>query len=211
MPAFTYAPRTVNDKSSLAPGYHPAFLLAIVDEEVPDGWQMKEKSPRMWRWQFAVFHSPEQITQGGQPEHQSATSSQTFSPGGKFQPSKAYTWTCKLLGRKIEAGETVDLDPLLPLPCMVMVTRTKADGTPIEYANLPALEPWPDGNALLTPEFRAKLKAFAETPVAQPPAPVAQPGQPGVPPTAWAQPAQPQPPPPTLPGVPPGLPAWARR
>jgi hypothetical protein len=208
MPAFTYTPRTVNDKSSLAPGYHPAFLLAIVDEEVPDGWQMKEKSPRMWRWQFAVFHAPEQIAQGGTPEHQSATSSQTFSPGGKFQPSKAYTWTCKLLGRKVEAGETIDLDPLLPLPCMVMVTRTKSDGTPIEYANLVALEPWPDGTALLMPTLRAQLAAFLETPVAasaQPVAPSPQPYAPQAAPTTWAQPAPTQP---ALPGTAPGQVRW---
>lgn len=218
MPVFTYEPRTINDKSTLTPGMHPAFLLAIRDEEVPDGWQMKEKSPRMWRWVFAVWATPQDITNGVKPEKQSATSSQTFSPGGKYQPSKAYVWTCKLLGRKIAAGESVDLDPSLPLPCQVMVTRTKQDGTPIEYANLPSLEAWPDGLSYLTPEFRTALVRVLEEapatqaatpPVAQPqyaqPAQMTQapPAQPQVQ-TGWSQTPQPQQP--TLPGTPPPRP-----
>lgn len=187
MPVFHYEPRITNDKSTLTPGMHPGFLLAIQDEEVPDGWKMKEKSPRMWRWLFAVWPVPEALTAGMRPEKQSATSSQTFSPGGQRQASKAYVWTCKLLGRKIETGESVDLDPMLPLPCWIMVSRTKSDGTAIEYANLMGLELWPEGAALLTPPLRAYLAGAFLTEAA----PAVQ--QQNVPPPAQLQYAQPAP------------------
>lgn len=198
MPTFAYEPRTVNDKSNLTPGYHPAFLLAIKDEEVPEGWEMKKKSPRMWRWCFAVFTSPEQVAAGGRPEHQSATSSQTFSPGGKFQPSKAYIWTCKIMGRKIESGESIDLDPMMPIPCLVMVSRTKRDGTHVEYANIDGIEPWPEGPRFLTPGLRQSLAAFLaemDQPAPQGPQHAAPQGQPGysqAPPAGYPGVPQPQ-------------------
>lgn len=150
MPEFSYEPRTVNDKSALSEGWKPAFLLAITDEETPAKWQMAEKSPRMWRWHFAVWEVPTLIDRQG-PEHQTAPSSKTFSPGGKYQPSKAYVWTCELLGRQIQPGERVSLDPLLPVPCRVKIRRKD------EYANIVDLEKWPEGQALLTADVRANL------------------------------------------------------
>lgn len=195
MPEFSYEPRTVNDKSALTEGWKPAFLYAIVDEETPAQWKMAEQSPRMWRWQFCVWEVQTLIGKQA-PERQSAPTSQKFSPGGKFQPSKAFVWTCELLGRQIQPGERVNLDGLLPLPCRVKIRRNG------EYANVVDLEKWPDGAQALTPEFKAQLQAFlAETftpetqpqpqPPYQPPAPTPAAPAPGM--QSWNNPAPAQP------------------
>ena len=176
MPTMTNAPKVFNDQSLLTPGLHPAFLLAITDEATPEGWQMYEKSPRMWRWQFAVWDTPQTVT-SDVPERQSAVSSQTFSPKGRQPASKAYAWTTALLGREIAVGESVDLDPLMPIPCMVSIERKN------EYANIVGLFAWPEGAALLTPGLKDALAQFHQMPptvqktVQAPPPPQPQ-GQP---------------------------------
>jgi hypothetical protein len=151
MPVFTNTPKSLNDKSALTDGWHPAFLLSIQEEATPDTWKMYAKSPRMYRWRFAVWSSPDRIPLD-QPERQSAPSSMAFSPKGKNPASKAYQWTTELLGRQILPGEAVDLDPLLPLPCRVKVERNG------EYANIILLEGWKEGAALLTDELRQGLR-----------------------------------------------------
>ncbi len=230
MPPFTYTPRTINDKSSLTPGMHPAFLVAIVTEPTPENWEMAKKSPFMLRWQFAVWDSAQTLTAGAPPERQSMVSSQAFTPKGNFQASKAYQWTSILLGREPAAGESVDLDPMLPLPCQLMVLRTDKLGKPTEYANLNGLFPWPDGAAFRTPEFCAKLAVLMAAPredaPPSPPAPqpqYARPAQAATAPQAasappagwpstqqpWPTPQQPSPTPqPGLPGMPPAQPKW---
>lgn len=149
-PEFSYEQRTVNDKSALSEGWKPAFLLAISEEDTPAQWQMAKQSPRMWRWHFSVWEVPTLIDRQS-PEHQTAPSSKTFSPGGKYQPSKAYLWTKELLGRDIQPGERVSLDPLMPIPCRVKIRRKD------DYANIVDLERWPEGTALLTDDCRANL------------------------------------------------------
>lgn len=227
MPPFTYAPRTINDKSSLTPGMHPAFLTAIVVEPTPENWEMAKKSPFMLRWQFAVWESPQTLAAGVPPEKQSMVSSQAFTPKGNFQASKAYQWTSILLGREPAAGEQVDLDPLLPLPCQLMVLRTDKLGKPTEYAKLNGLFAWPDGGAYRTPEFCAKLAAFmdapreeapsagpashasyarpAQTAQAPQPAPAAPAPAPAPAPAGWPSTPPQQP---LLPGTPPAQPRW---
>lgn len=193
MPQFTYQPRSINDPSQLSEGWHPAYLLSIADEATPEQWTMFESSPRLWRWLFAVWETPQHV-QGTIPELQSAPTSQKFTPGGRYQPSKAYTWTCTLLGRTVQAGESVSLDDLLPLPCRLKVRRVNGQGQPIEFANLVDLEPWPEGATLLTADLRQKLATWfamkqAGTPV---PAPVAvpRPVPPATPaPAGWGSPA----------------------
>ena len=164
MPTFTYTPHTINDKSSLSPGMHPAFLVAIVSEPTPPGWEMAKKSPVMFRWQFAVWESAQALAAGVAPERQSMVSSTAFTPKGNFQASKAYQWTSILLGREPAMGENIDLDSLLPLPCQLMVLRTDKLGKPTEYANLSGLFPWPDGPPYRTPAFCVKLAAFMAAP-----------------------------------------------
>ena len=142
MPQMSYVPKSMNDKSSLTDGWHPAYLLAITDEATPPTWAMFPKSPRMYRWCFAVWERPEQVLAHEEPERQTAPSSQAFSPKGRQPASKAYLWTAELLGRQIQPGEAVDVDPLLPLPCRVKVARNG------EYANIMDLERWPEAPPL---------------------------------------------------------------
>jgi len=214
MPEFKYEPRTINDRSQLTPNWHPAYLLEIGVEEVPDGWEMKKKNSHMYRWKFCVWESPHAVTTIA-PEFQSVVSSPQFSPPGKYQASKAFLFTQKLLGRKIEPGEHINLDPLLPMPCLVLINRTDKNGAPSEYANIMDVGPWPDGTALLTPDLRQKLAQFlamktglSNGQVSTPPPAQSTYAQPA--PAMAAAPAPmptPQPPPqqPVLPGTPPPL------
>jgi len=201
MPMFTYTPQQVSDPSFLTEGMHPAFLVAITDEETPAQWEMAKKSPRMWRWSFAVWQDVTSMT-SQPPELQSTVSSQTFSPGGKYQPSKAFVWTCALLGRQVQPTESIDLDPMMPLPCQLYITRKDKNSTPIDYANVKDLVAWGEGAAVLTPELRQKLQTWWQMKQATPQAvPTPQPQQtPSTPPPAaqppapngWAAPSRPQ-------------------
>ena len=192
MPHFSYTPQTINDKSLLSSAWHPAFLVQIADEETPVGWQMAAQSPRLWRWKFAVWESAAHV-QSTPPEAQSTVTSQKFSPGGKFQASKAFVFTRKLLGRDIQSGESIDLDPMMPLPCQVLISRTDKNGAPIEYANITDLQAWPAGHQVLTPEMRSQLATWLQ---------MKQAGTPEPPPPA----TPPQAPPPSAP--PPGMQSW---
>jgi hypothetical protein len=211
MPSMTYTPRTYNDPSALTMGWHPAFLLEIADEPTPEHWQMYEKSPRMYRWKFAVWEVPTLIPTHA-PERQSAVSTQIFAPKGRQPASKAYTWAATLLGRQIPPGETVTLDPLMPLPVRVKVERKD------QYANIRDLEPCPELTPYLTPELHQKLAAFlltfgqaSEAAAAPPPTPTPAPPpapQPGM--QTWGSPVwgSPEPAPAPVPTVPAPPPRW---
>jgi hypothetical protein len=174
MPTMTYTPQFYSEPSVLTPGVHPAFLMAILDEVTPPTWEMAKKSPRMWRWHWAVAHTA-QTFDAYVPELVTAVCSKIFS-GGK-QASKNYTWHCTLLGRVIAPDESVDLDPMMPLPCQLAISRTKG-GVSVEWAIVDNVYAWPDGAALLTEPFRQKLalwwsmkQAGGEQPTEAPPAP----------------------------------------
>jgi hypothetical protein len=185
MPEFYYEPQTASDPSNLSEGMHPAFLVCISDEPTPPTWEMFKKSPRLWRWHFAVWQLQTDV-QGFIPELQTAVTSQTFSPGGRYQASKAYVWTGKILNRQIAASEHINLDPMLPLACQVWVERKDRSGTPIAYANIKELVYWDGGQALLTAELRQRIAEWHASKMQQP-------GQQGQAPTAQPNPA-PQPP-----------------
>lgn len=200
MPVFSYKPRTFNDPSSLPDGLHPAFCVAVTDEETPDDWAMKEKSPRMWRWYFAVWDNPNVIN-SALPELQSTVSSQTFSSGGKYQASKAFVFACSLLNRQIQRGEKINIDELLPLPCQLYTTKRNKQGETVDGCIIKDLTPWADGTQRLSPELKARLHAWWTakhapgngTDAGGEPNPIPPASQP-----QWAQPAQstqpPQPP-----------------
>lgn len=198
MPNFSYTPRSINDPSQLSEGWHPAYLLQIADEATPELWSMYESSPRLWRWLFAVWETPQHV-QTTTPELQSAPTSQKFTPASRYSPSKAYTWTCALLGRAVQAGESVSLDDLFPLPCRLKIRRVNGQGQPIEFANIVDLEAWPDGGSLLTADVRQKLATWFTMKQQGTPAPAPAPGAvprpvPAVPaapaaPAGWGQPA----------------------
>lgn len=153
MPAQTYTRQFFSEPSDLSPGLHPAFLVAITEEATPPTWDMFKSSPRMYRWHFAVAHNPSSIATHV-PELVTAITSKIFS-GGK-QPSKNYTWHCTLVGHEIQIDESVDLDPAMPVPCQLIVSRMKG-GKPVEWAIVDGLYPWPEGQTLLTDELRKKL------------------------------------------------------
>ena len=195
--SFEYNPRTFSDPSSLPEGLHPAYLIQVVDEETPAGWQMAQKSPRMWRFFFATWDNPS-VVATTEPELQSQVCSQTFSAGGKYPASKAYLNMKACLNRDIPRGEKMDPNSIVPLPCQLYISRYDKNNTPIDFANVRDVKPWPQGVALLTPELKARLMAWwekkseglaqPEPPAPEPPAPqmaVAQPAQQVlVPPTA---------------------------
>lgn len=176
--------------SALSEGRHPGFLLKIAEEATPDGWVMKEKSPTMYRWYFALWEVPTLIPQQA-PELQTGITSTKFSPKGKFQASKAYVWTCQLLGRHIQPGESVNYDPLFPLPCSVKVTRAPGK----DFIKIIDVEGWPDGAQYLTEPITQALRDLLAAPSTPPPAPSVQPlaPQPGM--QSWRHPAPAQQPP----------------
>jgi hypothetical protein len=177
--------RPLNPPSALSDGWHPAYLLHISEEATPDDWQMHDQSPRMWRWSFATWESPQ--TMQSEPEVQSSLTSTKFSPKSRFPASKSYLWACALLGRVIQRGETVSFDSLDPLPCRIK-TEKRAEG---DFIKVLELEPWPEGAQLL-PSLKAMLLQLREQ-VRQQPPPVIPPLAPQQPPPATAA-AQPGPP-----------------
>jgi hypothetical protein len=183
-----YNARTFSDPSNLSEGVHPAFLIEVVEEPVPEGWAMREKDLLMWRWNFAVWATPADI-QTTKPELQSTVSSRTFSSGGKYQPSKAFVWMKALLNRDIAKGEGVDPNDLVPLPCQLYITKRNKQGEVIDFANIKDLTPWPDGAALL-PAVREYLKAWWEERQHGLAAEKAKETPPPAAPPQWAQPAQ---------------------
>lgn len=191
--------RPAVNTSVLTEGRHPGYLLKIVEEATPDGWVMKEKSPTMYRWYFALWEVPTLIDKQA-PELQTGITSTKFAPKGKFQASRAYTWTCQLLGRHIAPGESVNYDPLYPLPCSVKVEREPGK----DYIKILDVEGWADGAQLLTDTLKQSLLTLVmaeEAPTAKtaPPTPPQSPSAPSPGMQSWGNgaPAQSQPPPTT--------------
>ena len=190
MPTMTNQPTHYSDPSQLTAGVHPAYLVAVTEESIPEGWEMAKAHKHMYRWHFAVLDSAATLGQV-QPEYQTAVSSPIFSASGK-QVSKAYAWMSAMLGRAIALNESLDTDALLPLPCQLLISRTDKAGQPSEYATIDSkLLGWPEGYALLTDDLKKKLtlwwamktaggESMAPAPA---PAPVPQPATAGR--TAW--------------------------
>ena len=140
MPIFENRP--MSDPSTLTEGWHPAYVVGITTEAIPDGWEMKKKDTLMYRWRVAIWEATDDIGRL-EPENQDLLSSRAFTPKGKFQASKAYLWTTALIGHEPRPGEAIDLDPMFPLPCVIQVERPP--GT--EYARLKQIRAWPRGDA----------------------------------------------------------------
>jgi hypothetical protein len=147
MPMMKAAKASTGEPSNLTEGVHMAFLLAITDDPTPEEWPMFKNSPRMYSWHFAVYQTPNSVGREI-PEYVVGLSSQTFSYGGK-RSSKAYDWTVTLLGRSLALGESVDLDPMMPLPCQVAISKKNAAQEPTDFAKITQLYGWPDGAAWL--------------------------------------------------------------
>ena len=154
--------------SALTEGWHPGFLLHISEEATPADWQMAKQSPTMWRWHFVLWEVPTLIDRQA-PEHQSGLTSTKFSPKGKFQASKAYTWTKQMLARDIPPGQSVNWDTLYPVPCRVKVERTPGK----DFIKMLDVEAWPEGQpftvSMAEPLRLARAEAVAAPPPVIPP------------------------------------------
>lgn len=177
MPTMTNRPPVA--PSALTPGRHPGYLLQIVEEPTPEGWPMAEKSPTLYRWFFALWEVPTLVDRQA-PELQTGITSTKFAPKGKFQASKAFTWTSQILNKTIAPGESVNLDPMLPLPCSVKVSRDPGK----DFVKIEDVEAWPEGAALLTEPMKQALKDV----LAHPPEPPPVAAPPAPPPTPTPQP-----------------------
>lgn len=178
--------RPTTPPSSLSDGWHPAYLLHISEEATPGDWQMHAQSPMMYRWHFAVWETP--TTMQHEPEVQSGLTSTKFSPKGRYQASKAYTWSCALLGRTIQAGETIDYEPLYPLACRIKTGKEPGK----DFVKVLDVETWSEGQQAMAP-IKDALLELRVTIVQQPP--------PVIPPATTPPPAQRQAPAPVQPGM----------
>jgi hypothetical protein len=150
--------------SALSEGWHPGFLLHISEEATPADWQMAKQSPTMYRWHFVLWEVPTLIDRQA-PEHQSGLTSTKFSPKGKFQASKAYTWTKQMLARDIPPGQSINWDTLYPVPCRVKVERTPGK----DFIKILDVEAWPEGGAFTVSMAEPLRLARAEAVAAPPP------------------------------------------
>lgn len=146
--------------SALSEGWHPGFLIHISEEPTPPDWQMYQQSQTMWRWHFVLWQEPAAVmTQA--PETQSGLTSAKFSPKGRYQASKAYTWAKQILGRDIPPGQSVTWDTLYPVPCRVKVERQAGK----DFIKVLDVEGWSDGavvaQTLTEPLARARAEAIA--------------------------------------------------
>jgi hypothetical protein len=178
--------------SALTEGWHPGFLLHISEEATPADWQMAKQSPTMWRWHFLLWEIPTLIDRQA-PEHQSGLTSTKFSPKGRYQASKAYTWARQMLAREIFPGQSVNWDTLYPVPCRVKVERTPGK----DFIKVLDVEAWPDGQPFTVSMAEPLRLARAEAVAA--PAPVIPPLD--TPSPAPTQPAAPQ-------ATPAGMQSW---
>jgi hypothetical protein len=123
---------------------------------------MFKQSPTLYRWYFAVWETPGLIAQQD-PEVQNGITSAKFTPKGRFQASKAYTWTCQLLQRQFQGGAGVEWDDHFPLACRIKVGRDAGK----DYIKIEDVEAWPEGAAALATlreqlqQLRADIEASA--------------------------------------------------
>jgi hypothetical protein len=153
--------------SDLSDGWHPAYLLHISEEPTPPDWAMFEQSPSLWRWHFAAWESP--VLLELEPEIQSGITSTKFSPKGRYQASKAYTWGTQMLGRAIPVGEGIDWDALYPVPCRIKVLKEPGK----DFVKVLDVEAWPEGPEHL-PSLLDRLLSLRAA-VMQQPAPIIPP------------------------------------
>ena len=156
---FGYEPRTFSDPTQLEEGLHPGYLVQVVIDDVPPDWESYKKDKLQWRWYLAIWGSEAQVGQVA-PELQSGISARSFSPGGKFQASKARVWSKALLRRDIGLRERFAPNELVPLPCMVYITREDKHGNRLDFANVKELRRWDRGVDLLTPALRENLMSW---------------------------------------------------
>lgn len=130
--------------SSLSHGWHPGYILRIVEEDKPSFFT-QSTNPKVWAWYCAIWQLNSQV-ETQEPEVQIAYCSPKFSPGGgtnkengqPIAPTKSYEWVTGLLGRPLAKGEQPDIPD--GFPCRVKIARQ--DGK--DYVKIVDFEPWPE-------------------------------------------------------------------
>jgi hypothetical protein len=97
---------------TLTDGWHPAVLVGISEHEKPENFLMS--TPTLLRWHLVAWEDRDEIDEQSSAQKLDGTTSTAFSPR-----SKAFRWVKDMLGRKLEIGEDVDFDALLPYPCRI--------------------------------------------------------------------------------------------
>lgn len=161
MPMMKATKASLSEPSNLTDGIHCAYLLAITDEATPENFINVEKNPRSYLWHFAVYQTPSSVGREV-PEYITAWSTQICSYGGK-RASKCYDWTTTLIGRGLELNESIDLDPMMPMPCQVATSKKDSQGNPKDFATITGLYVWAEGAAMLqNAAFTEGLSRFWE-------------------------------------------------
>lgn len=105
-------------ETKLSNGWHPAYLVKVGSHATPEGWAMQ--TPQYFRWYFAVWEDDVAQKQGVEFEKLDGISSTAFN-----DKSKAYRWVGTILNVTPKPGETIDLEPLYPIPCTVRLERVQ--------------------------------------------------------------------------------------
>lgn len=114
-------------QANLSVNVHPAVLVGVSQESIPDGWEMGKKHSHMWRWHFVAWEDAQAAQSGTTPEELEPISSPVISPPTRFQASKAYLFLKGLLGTDLDNGAVLDFDTLFPRPCRIMTHNDTKD------------------------------------------------------------------------------------
>jgi len=180
MPVFTTG-QSNEPTSSLAHGWHGSVLYGIRTEPIPEYYtSSREKDTHQWQWYCAIWQTLDEMFAGKDPELRALSTTRTFSGerksvnGEPLSASKAFRWTCSLLGRVPSPSEAVSLDDKLPLFVLVNVIR-RPDS---QFIKTPELLAWPANSAEWPrPE---KMPTCIAVHIANLPVPIVEPPRPQI-------------------------------
>lgn len=125
-----------NMKTAFTDGWRYGYLLQVTEEDTPNTWKMYAKSPRMYRWWFALWADVASFSAGVPAERQTVPSTTAFVPRGAQPASKAYLWATIILGHAPQPGEGFDPNAFVPFPVRAKGERRN------DYLNIIDLETW---------------------------------------------------------------------
>ena len=147
--AFTATAQQSGDfkPANLSMGVHPAVLVGVKRELVPDGWEMGKKHGEMWRWVVLAWENQADCTNGVEPETLEPVSSPIISfpasSGGQGRASKAFVYLSELHGQQVQKGQVFDFDTMFPVLCQVMTSReVKNEGAICKLDHFGPPEDW---------------------------------------------------------------------
>ena len=157
-----FTPKTTPNivPSDLSHGWHPGYILRVVEEPKPDYFTLPSKYNTVWAWHCAIWQSSRDVGIRD-PEVHVVYCSPIFSKGGgkgkdgtPMSPSKAYTWVSSLLGRALRQDETPEVKD--GTPARIKVQREEGR----DWIRIVDFEPWEDAPA----ERPASIEAMVAFP-----------------------------------------------